>query len=150
MTDIGIALVANLNILTEFSRSVEATAEWWNHVKSDLESPNPTLLPLEKGSSDAHALFSKWAEIKQEFQRYHNVVCLYFCRRVLNPEAAERAPNLHDVDVTLGERSKRALPRTPRIFRRGLNLVDTFEIGIVCYVVLVVYSKMPSENSHLD
>ena len=120
MTDIGTALVANLDILTEFSRSVKATAEWWTHVKADLESPNPTLLPLEKESSDARELFSKWAEIKQEFQRYHNVVRLYFCRWVLHPEAAERAPNLHD--ATLGERSTRALSRTPRIFQRGLTI----------------------------
>jgi len=87
MKDIGAALVANLDLLTEFSRSVEATAEWWNHVKADLESLNPTLLPLEKGkgSSDASELFSKWAEVQQGFQQYHNVVRLCFCRGVLVP-----------------------------------------------------------------
>ena len=118
MKDIGAALVANLDLLTEFSRSVEATAEWWNHVKADLESLNPTLLPLEKGSSDASESFSKWAEMQQRFQQYHNIVRLYFCRRVLVP--AGRASNLND--VALGELSARALPRTSRIFQYGLTI----------------------------
>jgi hypothetical protein len=115
MKEIGSALVANLDLLTEFSRSVEATAEWWNHVKTDLDSPKPTLLPLERGSSDASEIFSKWAGMQQEFQQYHNMVRLYICRRVLRP-----ASNLHD--VALGELSKRAFSRTPRIFQHELTM----------------------------
>jgi hypothetical protein len=92
MEGIGTALVANLDPFTKFFGSAEATAEWWNHVKADLERPNPTLLPFEKGSSNASEIFSKWAEMQQEFHQYHNVVRLYFCRRVLL--LAERASNL--------------------------------------------------------
>jgi len=77
MKDIGTAFVTNLNLLTEFSRSIQATAEWWNHIKSDLENLNPTLLPFERGSSDASDKFSHWEEMQQEFQQYHNVVSLY-------------------------------------------------------------------------
>jgi hypothetical protein len=85
MKDIGTALVDNLNLFTEFSRSAKATAEWWNHVKVDLDSPNPDLLPLKRGSSDASEKFSKWAEMQEGFQQYHNVVRLYFCRGILLP-----------------------------------------------------------------
>lgn len=77
MDDIGTALVTNLNLLTEFSRSIGLTAEWWNHIKADLENPNPTLLPLARGSSDASDKFSHWEEMQQGFQQYHNVVSLY-------------------------------------------------------------------------
>ena len=84
MKDIGTGLVANLNLLTEFSRSAEATAEWWNLVKADLENPNPTLLPFEKGSSDASEKVSKWAELRQGFQQYYNVV-RRFCWTSLSP-----------------------------------------------------------------
>jgi hypothetical protein len=83
MKDIGTALVSNLNLFAEFSLSVEATAKWWNHVKADLEGPNPTLLPLEKGSSDFSEILSKWAEMQQGFQHYYTVVRLYFFRKVL-------------------------------------------------------------------
>jgi hypothetical protein len=116
MKDIGTRLVANLDLFTEFSHSVEATAEWWNYVKADLDNPKPTVLPLQKGSSDE--IFSKWVEIQQGFERYHHKVRLYFCRRVLLPEKC--ASNLHD--VTLGELSTRALPRTPRIFQHRLTM----------------------------
>jgi hypothetical protein len=71
--------VDNLNLFTEFSRSVEALAEWWNHVKVDLESPKPNLLPLKRGSSEANEKYSKWAEIQQGFQQYPKLVRLYFC-----------------------------------------------------------------------
>ena len=112
MKDIGTALMANLNLFTEFSSSAEATAQWWNHVKADLESPTPTLLPFEKGSSE---IFSKWAETQQGFQQYHNVVRLYFCRRVL--PHAERGSN---PDITLGKLSAHALPKILHIFQHGL------------------------------
>lgn len=74
MKDIGTDLVANLNLLSDFSRSAEATAEWWQYVKVDLEGPNPTLLPLKRGSSDASEKYSKWTEMRQGFQQYYNVV----------------------------------------------------------------------------
>ena len=67
----------HLNLFAEFSRSVEATAKWWNHVKADLDGSNPTLLPFEKGSSDAIEIFSQWAEMQQGFQQYHNVARLF-------------------------------------------------------------------------
>ena len=82
MKDIGTDLVANVDLFTEFSCSVEATAKWWNYVKVDLENPTPTLLPFERGSADAE-IFSKWAEMQQEFQQYYNVVRPYFFRRIL-------------------------------------------------------------------
>jgi len=72
--------VANLNLLAEFSRSVGATAEWWNFIKGDLETPSPTLLPSGKGPGDANEEFSRWAEMQQGFQQYYNVVRLYFHR----------------------------------------------------------------------
>ena len=78
LKDIGIDLVANLNLLTEFSRSVEATAKWWNYVKDDLASPRSALFPSGKESTDAREKFSKWTEMQQEFQQYYNVVRLYF------------------------------------------------------------------------
>ena len=77
MKDIGTALVTNLNLLTEFSRSTELTVEWWNHIKADLENPNPTLLPFKRRSSDARHKFSHWEEMQQGFQQYHNAVRLY-------------------------------------------------------------------------
>ena len=118
MKDIGTDFVDNIDLFTEFSGSVQAMANWWNRVKANLESPNPTLLPVEKGSSDASEIFSKsWAEMKQEFQQYHNAVRLYFCQRVLLP--AERASNLN---ITLGELGTQALPRTPRIFQHELTI----------------------------
>jgi hypothetical protein len=99
MKDIGTDLVANLSLLTEFSRSVEATAEWWQYVKADLESPNPTLLPLEKGSSDVNEKLSKWTETQQGFQQYYNVVRLYSCWTYLSP--MERSSDIHH--ITPGE-----------------------------------------------
>jgi len=117
MKDIGTGLVANLNLLTEFSRSVEATAEWWNHVKADLESPNPTLLPLEIKSGDAREKFSRWTELQQGFQQYYNIVRLYFCWTDSSPIG--RASDIHHIPP--GELGTRALPRTPRIFQHGLE-----------------------------
>ncbi|KIM36251.1 hypothetical protein M413DRAFT_427683 [Hebeloma cylindrosporum] len=72
MKDIGTTLVANLNLFSEFSRSVEATAEWWQSIKADLESPNPTLLPSGMEFGDASEKMSKWAEMQQGFQEYYN------------------------------------------------------------------------------
>ena len=85
MKDIGTGLVANLNLLTEFSRTAEATAEWWNHVKADLESSNPTLLPLEIRSGDVNEKFSKWTELQQGFQQYYNIVRLCIAGRTYHP-----------------------------------------------------------------
>jgi len=117
MKDIGTGLVANLNLLTEFSRSAEAAAEWWNLVKADLENPSPTLLPLEKGSSDTSEKFSKWAELQQGFQQYYNVVRRFFCWTSLSP--MECASDIRH--LTPGELSTRTLPRTSRIFQYGVE-----------------------------
>jgi len=112
MKDIGTALVTNLNLLTEFSRSNERTAEWWNHIKADLETPSPTLLPFEKGSNDASNKLSHWEEMQQGFQQYHNMVSLYIY--LLPPPVR--------LISTLGKLGKQPLSRTPCIVQHGLTM----------------------------
>ena len=106
MKDICASLVANLNLFTEFSRSLEAAAEWWNLVKADLESPNPTLLPFEGESGDG-GNFLNWAEMQQGFQQYYNVVRLHL---TITTE-------LRVISMALGK-----LGTWPHVVRRGLNV----------------------------
>ena len=65
LKDIGTDLVANLNLLSDFSRRVSEAAAWWLWVRDDLVSTNSELL-----SSAA-----QWAPIKDEWQEYYNIVC---------------------------------------------------------------------------
>ena len=65
LKDIGTDLVANLNLLSEFSRRASEAAAWWLWVRDDLVSTKSELL-----SSAAH-----WAPIRDEWQEYYNIVC---------------------------------------------------------------------------
>lgn len=64
LKDIGTDLVANLNLLSEFSQRASESAAWWLWVRDDLVSTNSELL-----SSAA-----QWAPIKNEWQEYYNII----------------------------------------------------------------------------
>ncbi|KAF8965767.1 hypothetical protein BDZ97DRAFT_1810888 [Flammula alnicola] len=75
LKDVGTDLVANLNLLSEFSRAVGSVAEWWQCVKEDLASENPSLLPSSQPQANgAVDKYKRWAELKEGFQEYYNVV----------------------------------------------------------------------------
>ncbi|PPR05505.1 hypothetical protein CVT26_009009 [Gymnopilus dilepis] len=85
LKDIGTDLVANLNLLSEFSRETTAVQEWWTYVKQDLDSETPTLLPSSpapgirsegdlRRRADAAEKFDRWAQLKESFQQYYNII----------------------------------------------------------------------------
>lgn len=65
LKDVGTDLVANLNLLSEFSQRASETAAWWSWVRDDLLSSNSVLL-----SSPS----AQWESIKSDWQEYYNIV----------------------------------------------------------------------------
>lgn len=65
LKDVGTDLVANLNLLSEFSQRASETAAWWSWVRDDLLSSNSVLL-----SSPS----TQWEPIKCDWQEYYNIV----------------------------------------------------------------------------
>ncbi|CAA7263409.1 unnamed protein product [Cyclocybe aegerita] len=87
LKDVGIDLVANLNLLSEFSLRMNAAEEWWAWVNNDLSSEMPTLLPpslLKETDSPTERTpedeslqrekFAMWMGVKDQFQGYYNEI----------------------------------------------------------------------------
>ncbi|KJA21362.1 hypothetical protein HYPSUDRAFT_187632 [Hypholoma sublateritium FD-334 SS-4] len=75
LKDVGTDLVANLGLLSDYSRSMTSLAEWCQWVKADLSTETPSLLPAADALPDDAARKSvRWAEMKDAFQEYYNVV----------------------------------------------------------------------------
>ncbi|KAJ3516180.1 hypothetical protein NLJ89_g1286 [Agrocybe chaxingu] len=87
LKDVGIDLVANLNLLAEFSLRVNAVEEWWAWVNNDLSSETPSLLPpslLKQTESPSERTpeddslqrekFAMWMSVKDQFQGYYNQI----------------------------------------------------------------------------
>lgn len=67
--------MANLGLLSDYSRSMTSLAEWCQWVKDDLSAGTPSLLPAADAlPDDAARKFARWAEMKDTFQEYYNVV----------------------------------------------------------------------------
>jgi len=82
LKDVGTDLVANLSLFTQFSRSVNGIAEWWDWIKNDLASESPTVLPPSSGSDleaqESGDLYALWTTLKENLQEYHNIVHIFF------------------------------------------------------------------------
>lgn len=72
MKEVGTDLVANLNLLNRFSRSLLDLMSWWEWLEEELLSPNSTLLPSMK-DRDAD-LYARWSRIKAGYLDYYNTV----------------------------------------------------------------------------
>jgi hypothetical protein len=78
--------VANLSLLSEFSKAIAEVADWWSSVEDDLAMEESTLLALgspqhendvEKGIANLEGEnCAWWSEMKDEFQEYYDVVRL--------------------------------------------------------------------------
>ena len=62
--------MANLSLLSEFSKAVIEVADWWSSVKDDLSLEEPALLAA------IYPQYEGWSEMKNDFQEYYDVVCL--------------------------------------------------------------------------
>ena len=62
--------MANLSLLSEFSKAVIEVADWWSSVKDDLALDEPTLLAV------TYPQYEGWSEMKDDFQEYYDVVRL--------------------------------------------------------------------------
>ena len=62
--------MANLSLLSEFSKAVTEVADWWSSVKDDLALEEPTLLAV------TYPQYEGWSEMKDDFQEYYDVVRL--------------------------------------------------------------------------
>jgi hypothetical protein len=80
--------VANLSLLSEFSKAVSEVANWWSSVKDDLALEASSLLvpqygdEVEKGIGNIqNEKFAWWSEMKDDFQEYYDMVsCIFsFC-----------------------------------------------------------------------
>ena len=67
----GTKLVANLSLLSEFSKAVTEVADWWAWVKDDLASEESVLLAV------TYPQYDGWSEMKDDFQEYYDVVRLH-------------------------------------------------------------------------
>lgn len=72
LKEVGTDLVANLNLLNRFSRSLLDLMSWWEWLEEELLSPNSTLLPSMK-DRDAD-LYARWSRIKAGYLDYYNTV----------------------------------------------------------------------------
>jgi hypothetical protein len=70
LKDVGTKLVANLSLLSEFSKAVTEVADWWSSVKDDLALEESTLLAV------TYPQYEGWSEMKDNFQEYYDVVRL--------------------------------------------------------------------------
>ena len=62
--------MANLSLLSEFSKAVVEVVDWWTSVKDDLALEEPALLTV------TYSQYQRWSEMKEEFQEYYDVVRL--------------------------------------------------------------------------
>ena len=69
--------MANLSLLSEFSKAVTEVADWWSSVKDDLALEESTLLAV------TYPQYEGWSEMKDDFQGYYDVVCLLVIASVL-------------------------------------------------------------------
>ena len=62
--------MANLSLLSEFSKAVIEVVDWcqWSSVKDDLALEDPTLLAV------TYPQYEGWSEMKDDFQEYYDVV----------------------------------------------------------------------------
>ena len=60
--------MANLSLLSEFSKAAIEVADWWSSVKDDLAVEEPTLLAV------TYPQYEGWSEMKDDFQEYYDVV----------------------------------------------------------------------------
>ncbi|KAF8816115.1 hypothetical protein BYT27DRAFT_6476430 [Phlegmacium glaucopus] len=82
LKDVGTNLVANLSLLSEFSKAVAEVADWWSSVKDDLALEDPSLLvPTSTQYGDEEGIgniegktFAWWSEMKDGFQEYYDVI----------------------------------------------------------------------------
>lgn len=72
LKEVGTDLVANLNLLNQFSRSMLDLVSWWEWLEEELLSPNSTLLPSAE-NRDAE-LYARWSKIKGGYLDYYNTV----------------------------------------------------------------------------
>ena len=70
LKDVGTKLVANLSLLSEFSKVVAEVADWWSLVKDDLALEESKLLAV------TYPQYEGWSEMKDDFQEYYDVVRL--------------------------------------------------------------------------
>jgi len=66
--------VANLSLLSEFSKAVNEVADWWSSVKDDLALEEPTLLAV------TYPQYEGWSEMKDDFQEYYDVINIVHLR----------------------------------------------------------------------
>ena len=62
--------MANLSLLSEFSKALTEVADWWSLVKDDLALEESALLSV------AYPQYEGWSEMKEDFQEYYDVVRL--------------------------------------------------------------------------
>ena len=60
--------MANLSLLSEFSKAAIEVADWWSSVKDDLALEEPKLLAV------TYPQYESWSEMKDDFQEYYDVV----------------------------------------------------------------------------
>lgn len=70
LKDVGAKLVANLSLLSEFSKTVTEVADWWSSVKDDLALEESALLAV------TYPQYEEWSKMKDSFQVYYDVVRL--------------------------------------------------------------------------
>ena len=78
--------MANLSLLSEFSKAIGEVADWWSSVKDDLAMEESTLLALRSPQHENEVEkeigklegenFAWWSEMKDDFQEYYDVVRL--------------------------------------------------------------------------
>ncbi|EKM78186.1 hypothetical protein AGABI1DRAFT_129315 [Agaricus bisporus var. burnettii JB137-S8] len=78
LKEVGTDLVANLNLLNRFSRSLLDLMSWWEWLEEELLSPNSTLLPSMK-DRDAD-LYARWSRIKAGYLDYYNTIRVVYTR----------------------------------------------------------------------
>ena len=62
--------MANLSLLSEFSKAVSEVADWWSLVKDDLALEESALLAV------TYPQYERWSEMRDDFQEYYDVVRL--------------------------------------------------------------------------
>ncbi|KAF9447252.1 hypothetical protein P691DRAFT_760934 [Macrolepiota fuliginosa MF-IS2] len=78
LKEIGTDLVANLNLLNQFSRSMVDLTSWWEWLEEELMSPDSVLLPTTN-QRDAE-LFARWSKIKGGYLDYYNTIRVVYAR----------------------------------------------------------------------
>ncbi|KAF9531254.1 hypothetical protein CPB83DRAFT_849642 [Crepidotus variabilis] len=78
---VGTGLVANMKLLSDFSRIANETAEWWSAIDNELQTHAPQLLPVPEAPNATDApspedaeKFAEWSKMKDSYQDYYNQV----------------------------------------------------------------------------